>query len=51
MQISQMPRTTDYGQLMTDDFLQSAFWLLIDFMLALVVAGEMTFVRAGIRFW
>jgi hypothetical protein len=35
----------------THRFLQSAFWLLIDMMLALIVAGEATFVRAGIRFW
>ncbi len=35
----------------TNRFLNSAFWLLIDMMLGLIVAGEVTFVRAGIRFW
>ena len=35
----------------TNRFLHSAFWLFIDVMLVLVVCGEVTFVRAGIKFW
>ena len=32
-------------------FLGTFYWLLIDMMLTLIVSGEVTFVRAGIRFW
>ena len=35
----------------THRFLQACFWLLIDMMLGLIVAGEVTFLRAGIGFW